>query len=97
MGESIPRPDEPTMRALLASVSVCDAEHPDVALEHESGWALSYFASHTITFENVEAASDAGPWHMDMVTLEQALELWILLASGQIAAVQEQAWMDGYA
>lgn len=73
MGASIQRPDEATMRSLLASVSAGDPEHPDVSLNHEDGWALSYNASGTLIFENVETGD--GPRHMWGVTPELALEL----------------------
>jgi hypothetical protein len=94
MGASIQRPDESKMRELLASVSVNDPEHPDVSLNNEDGWALSYGPSHTLIFENVETGS--GPWHMKEISIEQALALWNLLALGQVSALQDNAWSSGY-
>lgn len=94
MGASIQRPDENKMRELLVSVSTNDSEHPDVSLNHEEGWALSYGASHTIIFENVETG--AGPWHMKNITAEEALELWKLLANGDISALEAKGWVGGY-
>lgn len=94
MGASIQRPNESKMRELLISVKGNDPEHPDVSLNNEDGWALSYGPSHTIIFQNVETG--AGPWHMKKVSIEQALELWNLLALGQVSALQEKNWASGY-
>jgi hypothetical protein len=94
MGGSIQRPDESKMRELLASVSANDPEHPDVSLNNEDGWALSYGPSQTLIFQNVETG--AGPWHMKEISIEQALALWKLLALGQVPALQENPWSSGY-
>lgn len=94
MGASIQRPDEAMMRSLLASVHVGDPEHPDVSLNHEDGWALSYTASGTLIFENVETGD--GPWHMQGVTPDEALALWQLLACGEVESIQASAWVSGY-
>lgn len=82
------------MMELLTSVRANDPEHPDVSLNREDGWALSYGPSHTIIFENVETG--AGPWHMKEISTEQALALWNLLALGQDAELQEKCWASGY-
>lgn len=94
MGATIQRPDDATMRSLLGSVSAGDPEHPDVSLNYEDGWALSYNASGTLIFENVETGD--GPWHMRGVTPERAPELWQRLAHGDIEAIQPKAWVSGY-
>jgi len=94
MGAAIQRPDESKMRELLGSVSANDPEHPDVSLNSEDGWALSYGSSHTIILQNVETG--AGPWHMKEISIEQALTLWNLLALGQVSALQKNSWVSGY-
>lgn len=94
MGAAIQRPDESKMRELLCSVNANDPEHPDVSLNNEEGWALSYGPSHTMIFENVETG--AGPWHMKEISIEQALTLWNLLALGQVSQLQGNRWASGY-
>lgn len=94
IGAAIQRPAERTMSDLLASVNANDPEHPDVSINHQEGWALSYGPSRTIIFENVETGD--GPWYMKAVSREQALELWKLLAQGRVAELQGQNWAQGY-
>jgi hypothetical protein len=87
-------PGQRRMREILGTLSEHDPEHPDVALTHESGWALSVFASRLVVFENVE--EDARPLHMTDVDPERALALWYSLAEGDIAALAKQPWKEGY-
>jgi hypothetical protein len=92
-GHSIRYPDEAVMRELLTSVSADDPEHPDVSLNQEDGWALSYMPSHTIIFENVE--TNEGPWHMKNISIERALDLWKLLAQGDLAELKKTIGLKG--
>lgn len=82
------------MRELLDSLDLVDIEHPDVCLTHESGWSLSAFPSGLLVWENVE--SDAAPRHMSGVSRERVLSLWLALAAGDIAQVEENEWRAGY-
>lgn len=82
------------MCRLLRSLSAVDPDHPDVSLTHESGWCSSVFQSGLIVLENVE--SGEGPWHMHLPSPEHALELWRLLAHGEIHVLQAQPWVPGY-
>ena len=45
MGNAIASPDEVAMRNLLGSLAVQGPEHPDVSLNHESGWSASVFGN----------------------------------------------------
>jgi hypothetical protein len=78
---------------LYAELLVADAEHPDVAVQHESGWCLSAFGSGLLVWENVE---NGEPAHLRGVAREKTLELWRALARGDIAAIQQERWQPGY-
>jgi hypothetical protein len=62
MGNAIASPVEVAMRNLLGAFAVQDPEHPDVSLNHESGWSASVFGNGLVVLENVETGE--GPWHM---------------------------------
>ena len=79
LGNPIQNPSEQQMRDMLASLAVQDNEHPDVSLNHASGWCLSAFGSGLLVWENVEEGN--GPWHMRSVAPEQVLRLWLALAA----------------
>jgi hypothetical protein len=94
MGESIQRPNIQVMQSLLASVSKGDPEHPDVSLNIEDGWALSYQPSQTLIFENVETGE--GPWHLKEISPEAALSFWEQLSQGLMSELKNQDWIAGY-
>ena len=94
MGASIIAPSTEQMTALLHSLTGSDNEHPDVSLGHESGWCISAFSSGLTVFENVETGD--GPMHMRGVTRERVLELWSMLAAGDISGLNGLAWDPGY-
>jgi hypothetical protein len=93
MGSTVVLPDEAAMSKLLHSLASPDVEHPGVSLTYESGWCASVFASGLIVLENVETGE--GPWHMRLPSPQHALELWRLVACGEIEAVQSRPW-PGY-
>jgi len=82
------------MREILNELDESDAEHPDAWLTHESGWSLSVFESGLIVWENVE--EDCSPRHMRNVSRDKALALWMKLAEGRIAEIDDEAWHPGY-
>lgn len=86
MGGVVHNPSKDEMQSLLSSVGAADAEHPDVSLNTEDGWSLSYSKAKNIAFENVETGE--GPWHMTNIQIDQALSLWLLLSSGHIEDVR---------
>lgn len=79
---------------ILRSVSEADAEHPDTWLKHESEWALSYFHSGRLIYENVEGRQE--PRHMLGISVAEAAKLWALLAKGQLDAIEREPWLPGY-
>jgi hypothetical protein len=94
MGKTVPLPDEATMLTLLDSLAVRDPEHPEVSLNHESGWTLSVFGSGLVVLENVE--TDEGPWNRRLESPQEALALWRQLARGDFTALQSNPWDMGY-
>ncbi len=94
MGRTFASPNAAAMSLLLSSLVMPDPEHPDVSLSHESGWCASVFSSGLVVLENVETGE--GPWHMQLPSPQHALDLWLLLSDGQIAAIQSHPWVPGY-
>ena len=88
--ESEPSVDR--MRAILAELDTNDDEHPDVALTHESEWCLSAFPSGLLIWENLEQGE---PRHMNGISRERVLALWIKLAHGQLDAIEAESWLPG--
>ena len=87
---------EPTidrMREVLAQLDVEDDEHPDVALTHESEWCLGAFPSGLLVWENLESGE---PRHMNAVSRERVLELWLKLSEGHVSDVDCEPWLPGY-
>lgn len=82
------------MRQLLNSLANDDPEHPDVSLNHESGWSLSVFSGGLIIFENVETGE--GPWHMRASQTDTILKLWRALAASDLQHLLSQPWAAGY-
>ena len=91
---------DPPLDRLAALISELDAleddEHPDVAVGHESGWTLSAFPSGLVVWENVEEDDDPPARHMDGVTRERLLELFHMIATGDLETVERQQWLPGY-
>lgn len=95
-GRMLADPDGPVIDEILAELDdEQDAEHPDVALSHESGWCLSAFPSGLVTWENVEDDS-VEPRHRRGVSRAEVRELWMALASGRVADIEERGWRPGY-
>lgn len=95
MGSSFRNVDDVQIREILASLRAADAEHPDVALEHESGWALTYLRGGLLVYENVEE-SDVAPRHMVSVEEAGVLALWKALAAGDFERIENEPWLPGY-
>ncbi|GAU65972.1 putative hypothetical protein [Streptomyces sp. NBRC 110611] len=92
MGESIDEPDESQIRALVQSLSQADDEHPDVSLNHESGWSLSAFRDGLVIWENVEDEDADEPGELEGLSQDEIVQLFLRLARGDIAGINELAW-----
>jgi len=92
-GETRINPDVRQMRTVLQSLkNAGEFDFPDVSLTHCSGWAITVNASWIAVLERVP---DDGtrPAVFKIGSLEAALELWQLLASGDIEAVLSRPWV----
>jgi hypothetical protein len=87
---------EQTLLALLEELDgPPDDEHPDVAVTHaESGWIVSVFQSGLLVWENPDLPDP--PRHMDGVSRETALRVMMLVAAGDLDAVESMEWRPGY-
>lgn len=86
-------PNEQRMRKILAELDEHDQEHPDACLTHETGWSLSVYESGLVIWENID--SEEVPRHQIDVSREKALELWLNLSRGEIAAIEREPWRPG--
>lgn len=91
MGATVDDPDAETMGRVLDGLAHADDEHPDVSLSHEAGWCLSAFSSGLLIWENTEDDVMA-PGEMREVAREEILQLFGLLAAGDIASIEALAW-----
>jgi hypothetical protein len=87
---------EPTverMREVLAQLDVADIEHQSVSLTHESEWCLGAYPGGLLVWENLEAGE---PRHMNGVSRERVLALWIMLSQGKLDEIEKQPWIPGH-
>jgi hypothetical protein len=98
-GDDESNPPVERLREILQELDIEpeDVEHPDVSLTHETEWCLSAFPGGLLVWENVgDASEDADPRHMNGVSRQKVLELWLKLAAGDIAAIDAEPWLPGY-
>ncbi len=82
------------MREILSELDAVDIEHPNVALTHETEWALGVYSKGLVIWENVER--DNEPRHMNEVSRDRVLDLWIKLSAGKITEIDTEPWLPGY-
>ena len=70
-----------------------DAEHTSVSVTHESEWCLGAYRDGYIVFENLE---EGDPRHMTDIPPDKIIALWLLLADGDLAALEGEPWQPGY-
>lgn len=71
MGASQDEVDDEAIDRIIAELDdPPDDEHPDVSIEHESGWGLSAFQSGLLVWESVEG--DSEPRHMSAVPRQRS-------------------------
>ena len=73
-----------------------DDEHGSVALEHESGWSLSYGRRGTLILEKVDSDSPADRFHQKGVSPAYVSALWELLSRGALDQIRREPWLTGY-
>jgi hypothetical protein len=87
---------EPTsdrMHEVLTQLDANDREHQSVSLTHESEWCLGVYPGGLLVWENLEYGE---PRHLNNVSRERVLELWLLLADGKTSEIDHQPWLPGY-
>lgn len=95
MGASHREVDDDAIDRILAELEEPrDDEHPDVSIEHESGWGLSAFQSGLLVWENVE--EDGGARHIRAVPRDHVRDLFRRVAAGEIDVVEAEPWLPGY-
>ena len=70
-----------------------DAEHGSVSVTHESEWCLTAFRGGSVVLEHLE---DGGERHMRGAGEQKIIQLWSLLAVGDLATILEEPWKPGY-
>lgn len=87
-----PSPDE--IAEILAELDGPeDDEHPDVWIDHESGWGLSAFSSGLLLWENPE--TEEGPFQLEAVPRALIENLFRAVAAGDLDTVHAQPWTPG--
>jgi hypothetical protein len=81
------------MSEILAELDSVDDEHCSVSLTHESEWCLGAYPGGLLVWENLE---DGDPRHMNNVSRERVLDLWMQLSEGNVEAIEAEAWLPGY-
>ena len=71
-----------------------DEEHGQVSVTSDTEWCIAVSLSGTVTFENLESGE---PRHMKQVPEGKVLELWRLLAEGDVATLEQEPWLPGCA
>lgn len=96
-GISMLNPDTEALRTLLASLdepAADEMEHPDVSLVHDpSSWSISVFPSGIVTLEQLDS-NETAPLYLRDVSREEALQLWLELARGEIERVRSRDWIS---
>jgi hypothetical protein len=87
--------DPEHLGSLLDERSGATHEHPEVGVQHESGWALSVFARGRVVWEHVEDDAVA-PRHADGLSRNEVLDLMGRVAAGEIDMVETRPWEPGY-
>jgi hypothetical protein len=93
LGNMERNPAPEALAGLVAELDSADAEHGDVAISDESGWTLSAYPNGSIVWENVE---EGEPRYLTSVSRKNLVELMRLVASGDLSAVENLPWRDGY-
>lgn len=79
---------------LFDELSTADREHGAVAVVDEAtAWAISAHGDGRLVFENL---SSGGERHMKPVSKDKVIQLWQLLAKGEVEAILREPWVTGY-
>lgn len=88
-------PSKESFSDLYDELESSDQEHGDVSLtDEDSGWCVSAHRDDRVVLVNL--LEDDGGRFMHPVTKNKVLELWGMLADGEIEELLSQDWHDGY-
>ena len=92
-GSSDTNPPIGALSNLYDELQLADIEHVDVTVVNEdSGWSMSAYQSGRRIFEHL---AQGGARHMIPVSKDRVLELWRLLAAGDIDTILKEPWLPG--
>jgi hypothetical protein len=92
-GGSEAAPSAERLRELIDDLNVKDEEHPDTWLSHSSsGWSLRLDESRYAFLDDADCKTVA---HMQNVSADQALQLWIRFSSLGPEGVNGEPWTKG--
>jgi hypothetical protein len=92
-GKVIEDPALKDLRAAVAELNVPGLEFPGFWLSTPDGWTLTFYENGLAALE--KDTGDAGPWHINSVSHEKALEMSQILLHGDIESLRSQPWIDG--
>lgn len=92
LGASIRSPSVQQMREFLRDIDPTDEEHGAAWLSTEVGYTLEWNVDRRLVFQR---PGDNASRHLRSVSRDGALELWMALASGNLADVEQCAWQPG--
>jgi hypothetical protein len=93
-GSSDTDPPIDALSDLYDELQFADIEHVDVTVVHEdSGWSMSAYQSGRLIFEHL---AQGGARHMIPVSKDRVLELWRMLAAGDMDTILKESWRPGY-
>lgn len=79
---------------LYEALEKSDQEHGDVSVtDQDSGWSISAHRDGRVVLVNL---FEPGGRHMHPVAKAKVLELWGMLASGDMEGIRAEPWRDGY-
>ena len=91
LGESIQSPSPDEMKTFLFAVDASDEEHGAAWIETDDGTGLEWNGDGRLVFSMGREAVG----HLHGVSRERALDLWRMLAAGDLAGVEREAWKPG--
>ena len=88
-------PSKEALSELYDELETSDQEHGDASVtDEDSGWCISAHRDGRVVLVNL--LEDGGGRFMHPVEKNEVLELWRMLADGEIEKLLSQEWRDGY-
>lgn len=91
LGDSVDDPSPEAMREMLDALDPNDDEHGAAWLSDEEGNSLEFNVDGTLVFSR----ENVGPRHIDGVTKDRTVKLWLTLSRGLLAELEGESWRPG--